>query len=296
MFKNVIIGVDEHGQGQDPIALARWLAEPHAKLSLAHVYPGAATAWPGATVAVGAEERDAAMQLLSEARAKADIDAELLTIAASSPARGLHILAQQEGADLLVVGSCHRGVVGRVALGDDANASLNGAPCAVAVAPAGYAKDADVMREIGVGYNDSRESHHAVAIARALAEQHGARLSAMEVLSLPAHLFAGTAAAVDVPITDMVREGRERVAQLGDVEAHAVYGNPAEELGLYSSSLDLLVVGSRDYGPVGRLMHGSTSRNLARNTRSPLLVLTRAAREMFPRVMDADGDRIVAAQ
>jgi len=36
----------------------------------------------------------------------------------------------------------------------------------------------------------------------------------------------------------------------------------AEALDLYSGSLDLLVVGSRGYGPVGRLVHGSTSQRL----------------------------------
>jgi hypothetical protein len=37
-----------------------------------------------------------------------------------------------------------------------------------------------------------------------------------------------------------------------------------------------LVVGSRGYGPVGRLIHGSTSQQLARTARCPLLVLARS--------------------
>lgn len=67
------------------------------------------------------------------------------------------------------------------------------------------------------------------------------------------------------------------VASLGDVGPHAAYGHPAEELALYSASLDLLVVGSRGYGPIGRLIHGSTSHRLAHSARCPLLVLPRAA-------------------
>ena len=43
-------------------------------------------------------------------------------------------------------------------------------------------------------------------------------------------------------------------------------------------SLDLLIVGSRGYGPIGRLIHGSTSQQLAHTARCPLLVLTRTAR------------------
>jgi nucleotide-binding universal stress UspA family protein len=75
----------------------------------------------------------------------------------------------------------------------------------------------------------------------------------------------------------LVRDARARIKALGDVEPHAVYGNPVEELAVYSASLDLLVVGSRGYGPLGRLVHGSTSQQLARVARCPLLVLTRTA-------------------
>jgi len=48
---------------------------------------------------------------------------------------------------------------------------------------------------------------------------------------------------------------------------------------MFSASVDLLVVGSRGYGPLGRLVHGSTSHRLARLARCPLLVLPRAAGE-----------------
>jgi hypothetical protein len=44
------------------------------------------------------------------------------------------------------VGSSRHGVLGRVLMGDDARASLNGAPCAVAAAPLGYAHSASVYR------------------------------------------------------------------------------------------------------------------------------------------------------
>ena len=80
-------------------------------------------------------------------------------------------------------------------------------------------------------------------------------------------------------IEELLDAARERVAEIEGVEPHAAYGQPAEELALYSASLDLLVVGSRSYGPIGRLVHGSVTQQLARTARSPLLVLTRAVRE-----------------
>ncbi len=101
---------------------------------------------------------------------------------------------------------------------------------------------------------------------------------ALEAVSLPAYALVGGGAPVADAINRLVDDARERIAALGGVEPHAVYGVPAEELSLYSASIDLLVVGSRGYGPVGRLVHGSTSERLARTARCPLLVLARSTR------------------
>ena len=208
----------------------------------------------------------------------ADLTAELRPVRSASIGRGLHQLAESLGADLLIVGSSVHGLLGRVLLGDDARDALNGAPCAVAIAPTGYSREAVAIREIGVAYNGSAESEHAVAVARALAAEHGARLSAFEAVSLPTYALIASGDGLDAVVDDLVGQARDRIETLGGVEPHAAYGNTIEELTVYSASLDLLVVGSRDYGPIGRLVHGSTCRQLARTARCPLLVLTRAAR------------------
>jgi hypothetical protein len=57
-----------------------------------------------------------------------------------SPGRGLHEEAERRNADLIVVGSSSRSLLGRVWVGDDARASLNGAPSAVAIAARSYAQ------------------------------------------------------------------------------------------------------------------------------------------------------------
>ena len=294
MFKNVVVGVDEHQGGRDAIALAKRLAGRDAEVTLAYVYSAAPAR--GASVLVDRAAHDRGRQLLSTAREAAGIEAHLCCIKSSSAGRGLHHVAEVRRADLLVVGSSHRGLLGRVLLGDDTRAALNGAPCAVAIAPAGYSQENVVIREIGVGYNASPESEHALEVARKLAARHGAKLSAFEAVSLPAaYVFAGAAAPLGEAIPGLVKEARERVAALDGVEPHAAYGHPAEELALYSASLDLLIVGSRDYGPIGRLVHGSTSRQLARSARCPLLVLTRAARNAeVPGALE-DGHEAVSA-
>lgn len=290
MFSNVMVGIDEPTASRDALALARLLLADGGRLTLAHIYPGASNPWRGSSPAYAMVEEQDARAMLERTRKEENVDADLRYRGESSVGRGLHVLAEEVGADLLVLGSSRRGLLHRVTVGDETRAALNGAPCAVAIAPAGYASETKLMREIGVGYNASPESQHAVAVARQLAGQYRAKLSAFEAVSVPTFLVQGRASAERTPVEDLVERARERIAELGGVEPHAAYGEPAEELALYSASLDLLVVGSRDYGPIGRLMHGSTSHRLAHAARCPLLVLTRASRRADAAQRASEGE------
>jgi nucleotide-binding universal stress UspA family protein len=278
MFKQILVGVDEHEGGHDAIALATRLIAADGHVTLAFVETSGPYTYRGVSVMYAAGEREHALGRLRKAREQAGIDAEIAYLRSGSVGRGLHELAERDYADLLVLGSCRRGLVGRVLIGDDTRAALNGATCAVAIAPAGYAAEPKIMREIGVGYDGSPESVHALEFARKLAAEFGAKLSAFEAVALPRYAFSAGLLPTDVAVEELVDEAQQRVAALGDVEPHAAYGHPAVELAMYSASLDLLIVGSRSYGPIGRLVHGSTSQQLAHTARCPLLVLTRAAR------------------
>ena len=277
MFENVIVGVDRHGGGRDAIALAKQLRDEAGCLTLAHVYSDHGHAWGGSPPEHDLDKRAKIAELLETAGKEAGVVAAMRWRESPSVGRGLHELCESLEADLLVVGSSHRGLLGRVLLGDDTRAALNGAPCAVAITPAGYAQRPGTIGKIGVAYNGSPESEHALAVARTMAAERGATLSALEAVTLPAYSLIGRAT-VDAAIEELVEDARERIVALGGIEPHAVYGAPAEELSLYSGSLDLLVVGSRGYGPIGRLVHGTTSQPLVRMARCPLLVLTRTAR------------------
>ncbi len=276
MFDNVVVGIDGEAGGRDALALATELAAPGAALNLANVYFGnepPARAWerdldPG--------RRGKARELLAGERAKAGIDGNLCPVASPLVGRGLHELADGIGADLIVVGSSRHGLLGRVLLGDDMRSALNGAPCAVAVAPVDYADRPRVLAEIGVGYDGSPESQVALTVARELAARHAARVSVFQAVAIQPPGFAGAHLGGGQTLDDQVELVYDRISALGDVDAHAAYGDPAEELALYAASVDLLVIGSRGYGPVGRLIHGSTSMSLASSCRSPLLVLPKA--------------------
>ena len=296
MFNNVIVGVDEHTNWRDALALAKQLIDSRGRLTLAHIYPGRPDmrVSSGYSVELEAEERARGDRLLEQARAEAGATAQARWWQAASVGQGFHELVDLLGADLVVLGSSRRGLLGRVLLQDDTAAALNGARCAIAVASAGYEHHASAIRYIGVGYDGSPESEAAVSLARGLAEDLKAELSGLQVVFHPAELFVDPESPT---LPELVNHAEARVAALDDIQPLAVYGHPAEELAIYGESIDLLVIGSRGYGPIGRLMHGSTSRKLARTARCPLLVLTRQAREAGVSEAGPDGDQsAVAAQ
>lgn len=265
-FHRAIVGVDGRTGGRDAIALARMLAGGDARLTLAHVYPD------------GPVEPEAGVvdRLLEEERASSEIDAELVTVGASSVGRGLGQLAEGEDTDLLVVGSSHRGFLGRVFVGDDTRAALNGSPCAVAVAPVGYAEGLATLSTIGVGYDGSPESDAALALAREVAREHGGSVRALRVVQILSSAYAGFGGvAWGDALESVLDDAKQQMDSIDGVQGEAKMGVPGEELAAFGDQVDLLVVGSRSYGPIRRLMLGSTSQYLVSNARCPLLVLPR---------------------
>jgi nucleotide-binding universal stress UspA family protein len=305
MFGKTIVGVDEPSGGRDAIALAQQLVAPDGQLMLAHVV--STSTWePLASGAANASvertkpgERDRAEELLRTARDQAGIASgrsiSLRVVWSPWVGRGLHELADIEDADLLVLGSSRRGMLGRVLLGDHTRAALNCAPCAVAVAPAGYCDHFGAVRRIGVGYDGSPESETALEVARRLAAAHHAELSACTAVSVPLPTIGPGPLPLSDVIEPLLHNARERIAELGGVAPLAGYGPPVEVLANYSGSLDLLVVGSRSYGAIGRLVHGSTSNELARTARCALLVLPRSAGTVVS-PEDSDGRQSTATE
>jgi nucleotide-binding universal stress UspA family protein len=96
-------------------------------------------------------------------------------------------------------------------------------------------------------------------------------------VSIPTVAYTGVVApALGASIDTMLDEANERMQGLADVEGRAAYGLVGEELAAFGDEVDLLVVGSRGYGPFKRLVLGSTSDYLERHARCSLLVLPRS--------------------
>jgi nucleotide-binding universal stress UspA family protein len=165
-----------------------------------------------------------------------------------------------------------------VALGDDTREALNGAPCAVAIVARGYGDEPRPFAKIGVAYNASPESRQALAAARELAGASRASTHVLQVVEIPTIAYTGIVPiALGESIETLLENAREQLDTLPDVEARAVYGLAGEELAAFAKEVDLLVVGSRSYGPIRRLINGSTSAYLQRHSRSSLLVLPRGS-------------------
>jgi nucleotide-binding universal stress UspA family protein len=246
----------------------------------------------GAAADLPADATEALAQLQRELEAE-EVEVELRTVKSSSAARALHEAAEAEDAGLLVVGSSRRSPVGRVLLGSTAYRLMHGAPCPAAVVPQRWDSSAG-LSTIGVAYVDSDEGHAALRAGHALARRTGATLRVIAVVEheFSMHLetepaLAGRTEKTDLEDVEGLRRVeaekhlREVVATLHDgveVEVDAFIGDPADVLIDVSAHLDLLVCGSRGYGPLRAVLLGSVSRRITAEARCPVIVIPRGVK------------------
>ncbi len=195
-----------------------------------------------------AAEREQSERVLAHERAETGLEAELSVIADRLVARGLQKLAARSGADLIVVGRGHHGLLGRALDSDDAAESLGGAPCSVAIAPAGYASRPASLVRFGAGYDGSPGSERAITLMREIAARR------------PGSTMRALAA------------GRRPLIARDGIELETVRTDAAPALERFSEELDLLIVGSRTSSALARLFVNRTASHLARYSRCPLIV------------------------
>jgi nucleotide-binding universal stress UspA family protein len=286
----IVIGFDGTDSGEDALALGMVLARPTRAVPLVTVvhpqeYPigvGRVDAEWVAYLHQRAEELlGRARRLLGE-----DAGAEYREVAAPSESRGLHDLAEQEQAELVVVGSSHRGPFGRTYPGSTGDRLLQGSACPVAVAPRGLREQPpDRLGTIAVAYLDTPEARHALDVAVSLAERAGTRLRVVSVMPRPAEVFVPLlgrdAEEAFMARTREVFQGalEDALARVGgrvEADAELLEGGVVDALAtLDRRDADLLVCGSRAYGPLRRVLLGGVSSRLLRRSALPLLVVPR---------------------
>src|SRR6185436_16264493 len=182
MTATILVGYDGTDHGDDALALGRLLAGlAGAQLVVACAYPEDPLGESAAALEVARELREEAEGKLSRARTRlGGADADLRAVAGASPSHVLHELAEELGAEAIVVGATHHGRALRLLTGSTPESVLDHAPCAVAVAPDGY-RDAvpgaaGGVRQVAVAYDGSPEAEHALALAARYAHGADARL------------------------------------------------------------------------------------------------------------------------
>ena len=281
MFGTIITGVDGRQGGRDALAFASALAEPAGNdLVAACTFPYEPRS-RAANPAYRSMLIDESSKLLATELEATGVKARPFPVADTSPARGLHRLAEHEHAGLIVIGTSRHGPIGRMLLGDVTHGTLSAAPCAVAVAPKGFT--AADLRTVGVGFDGSPESRRALELAVELARQNGARLEIVTAVETP-HAVSMYKSYIDpAHLRAQAVEAAEQVlaeAMNGiDVEfaGEVVEQSPADALSDLSKRVDLLVLGSRNWGPIRRLMVGSTSHAVVGHAECAVLVLPRGA-------------------
>lgn len=218
---------------------------------------------------------------------RADTDVEAISISGRSVPQQLHALAAEKQARLVVVGSTSRAVTGRVLPGSTAERLLVGSRCPVALAPRGYERAP--VRAVAAAFTDTPEGHAALVAAHALALRAGAGLRAVSVVH-PSGAMDAAFADGTPPLRGVALEGHHRaesMARLAQavselpagvrIEQELHVDDPADVLVRVSQHVDVLVIGSRGYGPLRSLLLGGVSRRVVNEAHCPVLVLPHGA-------------------
>jgi nucleotide-binding universal stress UspA family protein len=284
--RKLIIGYQTTEQGKDALALGRLLSEATASTPVvAMVFT-----WPHGLMT--AAERESNLQreshgpLTAAADALSDLRPQTTAIADLSPAGALATLAEDERAWVIVVGSCHRGGIGRLLVGDTGASLVHGAPCAVAVAPLGFRDHrSNAPLNLAVAFDGSPESWSALETGIGIAQHVGGCVTVLTVADSGGNGYAAAWSILSAgELRDHEREDKDRVLELAlaassdrvAVEGRLLSGDPGTALQAASGEFDLLLAGSRRYGPLRRVILGSTTRRLVDGAECPVLIVPRA--------------------
>jgi nucleotide-binding universal stress UspA family protein len=275
----IVIGYDGSDEAADALALAHLLAGERDVTLLAVCVaslPHLARDRPGL--------RDR-LQEQAERTLAAIGDAGVVTraVVSSSAARGLFELAESEQPEMLVVGSSRHIGLGAIVNGTVGRALLHGAPCPVAVAPRGFHESgADRLRVIGVGYNGTADSEEALdgAVALALGAEATMRVLTVVPSAHPPPADSSGRVSREPTRRDVMQEqlhaAVDRCPPALRALPQALSGNPVSQLvAAADQGIDVLVLGSRGYGPVKAVVLGSVAEEVLARASCPVIVFPR---------------------
>src|SRR3954447_862333 len=285
----IVVGHDGSDSGDDAGVLgAQLAASTGEELVVVSVYPEENPIGAGRVDAEWvAYMREQAEAHSAEAqRFLSGTTASFRVVGSHSAAHGLDDVAEETHASLIVVGSSPRAARRRVLAGSTGERLLHGASCPVAVAPGGMREREARGRvtRIGVAYVDSPEGREALHVAVEWTKKTSASLTLYTVVAPRSEFspIAGRAseeslmAAVRESVRSSLDSALSSLPEGVEAADELLEGDVVEELAaLDERECDLLVCGSRGYGPVRRVLLGGVSRQLLRRAACPVVVVPR---------------------
>jgi nucleotide-binding universal stress UspA family protein len=285
----IVVGYEGGGTGHDAISFAnRWARAAHDPVNVVTVHPGAAPLGAGRVDAEWvAYEREEADRLLSEARTLVadDVEATFVRVDAGSAAHGLSDIVEPkdgEGVSMLVLGSRRTRGMRRTFPGSTADRLLHGAAAPVAVVPWGYADvEERPLGKVAVAFVDTPEGRVAFQHAALIALHLSASLTVLSVVPdtrvVPglgeSRLFEGEARrGYQESVDAIVASAPEGLEVTGRVLPGPVVDALSD---LSYDDCDVLVCGSRGYGPVRRVLLGGVSSRVVRHSKVPVIIIPR---------------------
>lgn len=272
-----LVAIDDSSAGRDALELGRVLciATGASALVVTVVFAGPL---PMEFALLPEEESWEAAPLFERAReALAGVEVETRAFGGGSAAAVITSVAEREDLDGIVLGSPHRSGLDRLLRGSVATGVLNGARTDVFVAPPGYAGgNHGGLETVAVGYLGTPESKVALRRAVELLGPDG-RIELLTVAEPPVPLSAaGGNLPNPIEPDRILAEGLDRVPADVRREGRRLAGAAAPELEkTCAEGVDLLVLGSRGYGPVMSVLLGSVSGHVFRHAPCPILVTRR---------------------
>ena len=278
---SLVVGLDGREHDADALALA---SELHAafghEIVLTHVNPPGP---PGlGMVEVERIQARQGHELLAEAASSISARSESLLVEPCPVPAGLARVAVDRGAAFLVLGSSHRGRLGRIVPGGVTSQLLMHAPCAIAVAPVGYAHNAGgPVSRVGLAYDATGESDVALSAAATAASR----------LEVPLQVYYAMHAISPEPAWDEYRghmrgfargildRGLRQLPAGLKVSSRVLEGNVAEVVAQAAGEdgVGLLFVGSRGYGPLREALLGGVGGELLHTAPCPLVIIPRGS-------------------
>jgi nucleotide-binding universal stress UspA family protein len=283
VFEKIVVGYAGDEAGRDAVKLAGALATVLGA-SVTVIYPYSPLLSFVPSEAAEERVREELQTLLPDSQELAGVSYRWSS--SSWPIHALHSMASYEDADLIVIGAARKGITAHLHV-SVMERLVHGAPCAVLVAPVGYAdRDAGAWRRFGVGFTDSAEGRMALRLGHELSGIFGGELSVLAAswISTVIRSYAGLAipvstleAETDTATTVSVERAVAELDPGTSVHTQTVRGDPCEVLVEQSEKLDLLVLGSRAYGPLRHVLLGSVSAPVMRDAHCPVLVVPRGS-------------------